>query len=86
MNAFPEIRAIKACSRGKLRGRRAEAGNIIAEIVATRPDVGFFEIHAENYMNAGGPNHRWLAAIARTSPDFCPWRRAVAGLDGKART
>ncbi|WP_296708653.1 DUF692 family multinuclear iron-containing protein [Rhodoblastus sp.] len=34
-----------------------------AEILATRPDIGFFEIHAENYMNAGGPNHRWLAAI-----------------------
>jgi uncharacterized protein len=34
-----------------------------AEILAARPDVGFFEIHAENYMNAGGPNHRWLAAI-----------------------
>jgi uncharacterized protein (UPF0276 family) len=34
-----------------------------AEILATRPEIGFFEIHAENYMNAGGPNHRWLAAI-----------------------
>jgi uncharacterized protein (UPF0276 family) len=35
-----------------------------AEIVATRPDVGFFEIHAENYMSAGGPPHRWLSALA----------------------
>ena len=34
-----------------------------AEIVETRPDVGFFEIHAENYMGDGGPPHRWLEAI-----------------------
>ena len=39
-----------------------------AEIVATRPDVGFFEIHAENYMSAGGPPHRWLAALAEIYP------------------
>jgi uncharacterized protein (UPF0276 family) len=30
------------------------------DIVATRPEVGFFEIHAENYMVAGGPMHHWL--------------------------
>ena len=24
-------------------------------ILAERPDVGFFEIHAENYMGDGGP-------------------------------
>jgi uncharacterized protein (UPF0276 family) len=39
-----------------------------AEIVATRPDVGFFEIHAENYMSAGGPPHRWLSALAEIYP------------------
>ena len=39
-----------------------------AEIVATRPDVGFLEIHAENYMSAGGPPHRWLAALAEIYP------------------
>ncbi len=38
------------------------------EILATRPDLGFFEIHAENYMAAGGPAHRWLAAIAEIYP------------------
>ena len=31
-----------------------------AEIVATRPPVGFFEIHAENYMAGGGPAFRQL--------------------------
>ncbi len=37
-------------------------------VLATRPDCGFFEIHAENYMNAGGANHRWLAAIREIYP------------------
>ena len=39
-----------------------------AEILATRPDLGFFEIHAENYMSAGGPERRWLQAIAEHYP------------------
>jgi uncharacterized protein (UPF0276 family) len=34
-------------------------------IVDSRPALGFFEIHAENYMGAGGPPHRRLAAIRR---------------------
>jgi len=32
-------------------------------IVETGPELGFFEIHAENYMGAGGPPHRRLDAI-----------------------
>src|SRR6185437_6603926 len=32
-------------------------------ILETAPEVGFFEVHAENYMGAGGPPHRYLAAI-----------------------
>ncbi len=31
--------------------------------MATKPDLGFFEIHAENYMGGGGPPHRYLTAI-----------------------
>lgn len=34
-----------------------------AEILDTRPSLAFFEIHAENFMGAGGPPHRWLSAI-----------------------
>lgn len=34
-----------------------------ATILKDRPDVGFFEVHAENYMGAGGPPHRYLSAI-----------------------
>lgn len=33
-------------------------------ILDTRPNVGFFEVHAENYMGPGGPPHRYLSAIA----------------------
>src|ERR1700740_2276032 len=34
---------------------------------AKRPR-GFFEVHAENYMGAGGPPHRALTAIRRDHP------------------
>ncbi|MHB1871362.1 MAG: MNIO family bufferin maturase [Steroidobacteraceae bacterium] len=32
-------------------------------ILEIRPDIGFFEVHAENYMGAGGPPHRYLTEI-----------------------
>jgi uncharacterized protein (UPF0276 family) len=35
-----------------------------AQIIETTPDIGFFEVHAENYMGDGGPPHRYLTAIA----------------------
>jgi uncharacterized protein (UPF0276 family) len=38
------------------------------DIIETEPDVGFFEVHAENYMGAGGPPHRYLAAIRDRYP------------------
>jgi uncharacterized protein (UPF0276 family) len=37
-------------------------------ILETRPDIGFFEVHAENYMGAGGPPHRYLTAIRDRYP------------------
>lgn len=37
-------------------------------ILADLPDVGFFEVHAENYMGAGGPPHRYLEAITEHYP------------------
>jgi hypothetical protein len=38
------------------------------DILDLKPDIGFFEIHAENYMGAGGPPHRYLDAIRRDYP------------------
>ncbi len=37
-------------------------------VLATRPKLGFFEIHAENYMGAGGPPHRYLSRIREEYP------------------
>ena len=37
-------------------------------ILDARPDIGFFEVHAENYMGAGGPPHRYLEAVAALYP------------------
>ncbi len=37
-------------------------------ILGSRPDLGFFEVHAENYMGAGGPPHRYLTAIRECYP------------------
>lgn len=39
-----------------------------AAILDTDPDIGWFEIHAENYMGAGGPPHRYLTAIRDRYP------------------
>jgi uncharacterized protein (UPF0276 family) len=33
------------------------------DIIADREPLGFFEIHAENFMGAGGPRHAQLAAL-----------------------
>jgi uncharacterized protein (UPF0276 family) len=39
-----------------------------AAIMSGRADVGFFEIHAENYMGDGGPPHRQLEALRARYP------------------
>lgn len=37
-------------------------------VLGTRPDIGFFEVHAENYMVAGGPFHHYLGLIREQYP------------------
>ncbi|KEO61324.1 DUF692 domain-containing protein [Thioclava indica] len=32
-------------------------------VIETKPDLGFFEVHAENYMNAGGMPHAMLERL-----------------------
>lgn len=39
-----------------------------SHISSHRPDIGFFEVHAENYMVAGGPMHRQLTYIRERYP------------------
>ncbi|MEI8325094.1 MAG: DUF692 domain-containing protein [Betaproteobacteria bacterium] len=38
------------------------------EVLEHEPDIGFFEIHAENYMVAGGPFHHYLGKIRERYP------------------
>lgn len=38
------------------------------EILQTSPDLGFWEIHAENYMVEGGPFHHYLTRIRERYP------------------
>lgn len=38
------------------------------QVLATLPDIGFFEVHAENYMVAGGPFHHFLGLIREHYP------------------
>src|SRR5260370_32123462 len=40
----------------------------LSAILADGLNDGFFEVHAENYMGAGGPPHRALAAIREDYP------------------
>lgn len=37
-------------------------------ILRSRPDIGWFEIHAENYMGDGGPPHHFLEAVRERYP------------------
>lgn len=38
------------------------------EILQSEPDIGWFEVHPENYMGAGGPPHHYLAEIRARFP------------------
>ncbi|GAB4215383.1 MAG: DUF692 domain-containing protein [Rhodoferax sp.] len=40
----------------------------VAEILATASDLGFFEVHAENYLVPGGPFHHYLSQIRERYP------------------
>lgn len=40
----------------------------VGAILETRAEIGFFEVHAENYMGAGGVPHHQLEAIRRDYP------------------
>ncbi|WP_321501445.1 DUF692 domain-containing protein [Breoghania sp.] len=58
-------------SKAILPDNRAGAGlkpAHVGEILAQMPDIGFFEVHAENYMGAGGPPHAQLGAVCAHYP------------------
>ena len=66
MTASPPIAAAGPavpCRAGvSFKGEHAET------VCADRPDIGWFEVHPENYMVAGGPRPAMLEAVRETYP------------------
>jgi uncharacterized protein (UPF0276 family) len=58
----------RVCAAIPARAGAGLKGEHVPEILQGRPDIGFFEVHAENYMGAGGMPHRLLEAIRRDYP------------------
>lgn len=75
MNDCTRSAAVSPLGRSShaMRGEAAFAGTSfkhehLAAILEDGLQDGFFEVHAENYMGAGGPPHRALAAIRERYP------------------
>lgn len=67
------LSSLQAVSQAQAPGlpRRAGPGlkhEHFVEVLETAPDIGFFEVHAENYMVAGGPFHHYLGLIREQYP------------------
>ena len=50
------------------RGGIALKPEYFREVVESLPDIGFFEVHAENYMVDGGPFHHYLERVREHYP------------------
>ncbi|QGM92836.1 DUF692 domain-containing protein [Methylocystis rosea] len=64
----PEHRRERAASLLPARAGVGFKSVHLADIEASARDVGFFEIHAENYMGAGGTPHAQLMRLRRDWP------------------
>ncbi len=69
VSTSPAVRAL----RSPAQSIAASAGTSfkhqhLAAILSDAPPGGFFEVHAENYMGAGGPPHRALGRLRREAP------------------
>ena len=67
------LSSLQAVSQAQAPGlpRRAGLGlkpEHFIEVLDTSPNLGFFEVHAENYMVAGGPFHHYLGLIREQYP------------------
>ena len=63
--SLPGRPAPAACPRAAGVGLKADH---YREILETRPAIGWFEVHAENFMGEGGAPHRYLTAIREHYP------------------
>jgi uncharacterized protein (UPF0276 family) len=66
--AAPEQARARAASSLPARAGAGFKNVHFADIDASAPDIGFFEIHAENYMGAGGPPHAQLTRLRQDFP------------------
>ncbi|WP_409319133.1 DUF692 domain-containing protein [Pseudomonas sp. KCJK9016] len=65
-HASPRTRAA-LCGLPPRAGLGLKTGHF-REVLGSLPDIGFFEVHAENYMVAGGPFHHFLGLIREAYP------------------
>lgn len=67
LSSLPDISRAQAPGLPRRAGLGLKSEHF-QEVLATRPDIGFFEVHAENYMVAGGPFHHYLGLIREQYP------------------
>ena len=75
----PERCQRRACPPGPASASRTQH---FADIEESAPDVGFFEVHAENFMGAGGPPHARLTRLRRAT---IPCRSTASACRSAAR-
>ena len=62
---YPQNASRKTLPKRAGVGLKAEH---IRQILVQKPDIGWFEVHPENYMGAGGPPHKYLTKIRELYP------------------
>lgn len=65
---MPPLRADRVASSIPARAGVGLKLEHVRDILGDAPDLGFFEVHAENYMGDGGPPHRFLEAVRQLYP------------------
>jgi uncharacterized protein len=68
--AAPYSLIIMSTTQSKIPGRGGIGlkSEHYRDLLARKPNIGFLEIHAENYMGDGGAPHRYLAALRDIYP------------------
>ena len=62
LSSLPDVAQAQALGLPRRAGLGLKSEHF-QQVLATLPDIGFFEVHAENYMVAGGPFHHYLGLI-----------------------
>ncbi len=68
MSAMAEVPNIRTGDGLPVRAGVSLKPEHFRDVLETRPDIGFFEVHAENYMVDGGPFHHFLGRIREHYP------------------